>query len=242
MNAYIFAVIAIVCACIFPISGDAQSLELRVKDILLTSRHVDGSSYFEEIHGLQKREGISDAQISTVLQKLLNGALAREDDPLARELAGNAVHVLSRYGNDHVKELLCNIIENKKGSLRHRAIESYMHLVDYSITGVIVSLLTETAKYDDLDRRTVYKAYIKRARNIKKESREREQAVAVICRFFEREEDNGNRILLDKSLIDMCPDHKLMRQRQEWLSHLKNSPIDSYRLYSHLMSVTNDVP
>lgn len=239
MNAYAFVFLAMVLACTLSANGVAQPAEQKVRDIVLTSRDVGGPSFLEEIRDLQRREGISDEQISTVLDGLLSSALPREDDPLARELAENAVRVLSHYGNDRVKGLLRDVIENKTGSLRRRAIESYMHLVDYSITGVVTNILAETAKYDDLDRRTVYEVYIERTRSVTKDSKKIQQAVDEIRRLFEKETDDSNRILLDKFLVERSHDHKVMPLRQEWLTHLESRKVDAYRAYSRQMSVTN---
>lgn len=239
MRTRIALVLGMILMSMPAVSTQAQDSEETVRNILLRTGEVGMPSHVESIREFQRGKQIPDEQIRDVLVNLMASSLANEDDPLARELAGNAVRVLSHYGNDRVKGLLRDVIEKKTGSLRRRAIESYMHLVDYSITGVVTNILEETAKYDDMDRRTVYEVYIERTRSVTKESKKIQQAVDAIRRLFEKETDDSNRILLDKFLVERSPDHKVMPLRQEWLTHLESRKVDAYQAYSRQMSVTN---
>ncbi len=208
-------------------NGNAQPEEQSVKDILLTSYPVGGSSHLEGLRGFQRHSGISDEKMSNILKSLADNALPDENDPIARELALNAISAMSNYGSDSVKELLCDVIEKKKGSFRHRAIESYMRLVNHVVAGPVANVITNTAKYDDMDRRTVYEELIRASQTA--DEAKKNVIVSELGNFVVREQDKSKFVLLDRFLVTAEKKYAASPRRLEMLrmhacQHGGNSP------------------
>jgi len=198
MNNYASIFTMITILCIFPECANAQSTEQKVKDILLTSREVGGASFVEEIRSLQQHDNISDETIRGVLNDIIKDALIKKEDPLLRELTGNAIRTVSNYGNESVRDLLGAVIEKKMGALRRRAVESYMRVTNHAVSGVVTNILTDTSKYDDLDRRVVYEELINSYQIANK--KDKAAAISVLDNAVNSDIDKSNFMLLDKFL------------------------------------------
>ncbi|MFA5203677.1 MAG: HEAT repeat domain-containing protein [Lentisphaeria bacterium] len=198
MNNYASIFTIITTLCIFPECANAQPTEQRVRDILLTSREVGGASFVKEIHSLQQQDNISDETMRGILNGIIMDALNKKEDPLLRELTGNAIRVVSNYGNESVRDLLGAVIERKNGTLRRRAVESYMRVTNHAVAGVVTNILTDTSKYDDLDRRVVYEELINSYQITNK--KDKTTVISVLDNAVDRDIDKSNFVLLDRFL------------------------------------------
>ena len=209
------------------VSGETQTTEQKIRDILLGSAEVGGPPHLQQIQDIQQRDNISDDQVRSVLINFITNAPPRDIDlPLSRELMENAIGAVAYYGNDSVKVLLANAIEKKQGSLRRRAIASYIRLVDYVVTGPITNILGDAAGYDDLDRRTVYEGLTKAYQPANEGKRK--ELLLTLDTTIRLEKGKSNFVLLDRFLVKHEPEYaKSSDRRQMLVRHAGSKPSKS---------------
>jgi len=210
--------LAVVCFfCLVWRYSFAQSVDETVKDVLLTPREVDGPSFIEELRLFQEKTNITDSHMRTILYDFIQSTTSQaQEDGLKRELTGNAIRLLDYYGDDTSMAVLKPVMKAKNGSLRHRAIETYMRLSDHKITSSIEDVLDNSASYDDLDRRVVYQELTKAYGTVKKKEK-RGRLMQTIVRRISNESEKSNFVLLDKFLNKEKEDYPRSNLRKNLL-------------------------
>ncbi len=188
-------------------SADIETL----KELMTESASVGMASPLEKVRGFQQDEKLSDEQIRVILMNIVRNALIKNeslgaDKSVRRDervvlilVAEGALSALASYGDEHVKSLLRDVIEKCK-DFRYVAVSSYMSLVNYAVTDVVTNILTETTKYDVMDRYHVYDELINHYK-ICNEA-QKKSIVFQLDTAVSREDDICNTILLDPFLAE----------------------------------------
>jgi hypothetical protein len=217
-----FILLTMVLACALLANGTSLSIEKRVKSTLLSHLYIGGPSHIEMILQLQRQEKLSDEQMRSILIGIINNTLINKDDHNVSLLKESAIDVISKYSDDKVNVLLRDAITNNKGPLRHSAIRSYLSLVNIITNDLVTTILTDYTKYDDSDRRIIYKQMIDYCHNASEE--EKKQVLSKLNNAAISEDDKSNYILLDRFLVIQKADYVSSTHRLEALNKYKQSP------------------
>ena len=152
----------------------------------------------------------------------------QSENGLIRERTGNAIGLLTCYGDGSSLEILEPVMTCGNGNLRHRAIRTYLQLTDHHVTGRVQDVFYHHTAHDDLDRRAGYEELIRaygEAKN-QNDSQKAGRILLTLANMVSDEVDRSNFALLDTFLSKESKDYaesdlrtRLQRLRSQLGTH-----------------------
>ena len=176
----------------------------------------------KSMKALQKRTGLSDAQVRSYLHSLIKRVPV--SDRKSKNLIEMATGVLQYYGNEDSIELLKRcILEKKYDYFRYPAILTYLNLTEHKITEPIKKIMDNKVPQARSGRGTVYKSLMRAYRKAEdnKNTDKAKRILSFLNRKIEKEQEYAYIVRLDKFLMVEKPGYASSERRRRLLKRLQ---------------------
>jgi hypothetical protein len=175
---------------------------------------------------------------------LLCGWLSVTNTPngtTALALASFSADMLVDFPSMETRVTMLSALSNKAETVRWAILSSLIRMdPGVNVDEDVECVVSDRKQFCSGDRFNIYEEYIQKVNGMIERSNSLQQAITVVGRWFEKESDDGPKIVLDKFLGVYCSIHRVSQRRKDWLKGLETSTVVPYKSYAQQMAGTNN--